>query len=445
MKTKISLLLSTFILTGCVNLSPTYKKPDNTGENNSFINKENEIKISTYKWWEEYNQKELNELLNIMFNENQDIQVAKKQIDLNLENIELDKSYLLPELNLKEELTFSDLNQMKTNKFGINMSSFELDYLGKVKNKIEISRSDLKVSTLNLDYLKMISSYDLVNTYFSICSLNEQIKLTENKVAVLKKINEILNKNVEIGLSPKVILIDKEIELNTEIKNLKTLKIKRNSLEKSLKSIIGKDIEITYVYPKIIELNEKLIVSKQIENRFDVISAEEELKKANAKIGIAKAQYFPTISLSAFLGVKNDTSDIFGPSSNYWTISPSIVFNIFDFGRTSTIVEQQKIQKEQALIKYVKTIRTAFLDVKTNVLNYKETKEYLSLIEKDLILANEKYILEDKKNKIGLTSEIDLLIKENALLTYKIQKEIATNDFVTSQLNLRKSLHGKIN
>jgi multidrug efflux system outer membrane protein len=430
-----------FLFTGCANLSPEYTKPDQVGENKKFILNDNNISYNSVAWWKEYKNKNLDSLVELMLTENQDIVLARKQISYNEENLNTIHSYGLPSLNLKDEIIIDE--NKKTNKFGLNINSFEIDYLGKINQTLIASNSDLKIANFNMDYLKMTSSYDLVSSYYSIVSLNEEINITKNIIKNYKEQVSIIKDKVSIGLESSISLINIEMELNNSQRDLQLLIISKNNMEKQLKFLLGKDIDIKYESIPLIDLNEKIIASKNIDQRFDIQIAENELIKENAKIGIVKAQYFPTLSLSAFLGV-NSSNEILNSSTNYWSISPSIVFNIFDYGNTKSLVEKQKISKEIALTKYVKTVRNAFMDVKSNYLNYIQMKESFLYSKNVLEGLNTKFNIVSSNYEIGLISRRDFLLMENELQRSKISFEKAKTDYFVSQLNLRKSLNGMI-
>lgn len=445
MKNNFKLVFSTvlygFIFVGCVNLSPEYNKPEQIGENKQFITNDNNISYSTVSWWKDYKNKNLDSLIQLMFTENQDLVLAKKQIAYNEENLNTINSYGLPSINLKDEMVVD--NKKITNKFGININYFEIDYLGKINQTLISSNSDLKISNFNMEYLKMASSYDLVSNYYSILSLTKQIVLTDAKIINYENQVNIIKDKVLIGLESSLILLNIETELNNAKREKQLLTITKNTMEKQLKFILGKDIDVKYEEIPLIELNENIIVSKNIEQRFDIKIAENELIKENAKIGIAKAQYFPTLSLGAFLGI-NSNNDIINSSTNYWSISPAIVFNIFDYGNTKSLVEKQKISKEIALTKYVKTVRNAFMDVKNNYLNYIQIRESFLYAKNTLERLEKKNIIIKANYNIGLISRNDFLLNENQLITNKIIFEKAKADYFISELNLRKSLNGTI-
>lgn len=438
MKKYISIALLPFLFIGCVNLSPDYSKPINTGENKDFLIDSN-ISYTANSWWKDYHNDNLNNLMELMLVENQDILSAKKQILYNEENLNTISSNLLPRIDFKDDLTISKINM---NRYGINISSYELDYLGKIKQTLTVSNSDINISSFNFEYLKTISSYDLVNNYYTVVSLNKQIELTKKMIVNYTNLKEIVSSKIKIGLSSNISLIDIETELNSQERNLQLLLISKNNIEKQLKNIIGKDVIITYTDLNHAIFNENMIASKAIENRFDIKIAENELIKENAKIGIAKAAYFPTLSLGAFFGVNSQQNAMF--NQNNWSITPSIVFNIFDYGNTKSLVEKQKISKELALLKYTKTVRNAFLEVKTNYSNYIDNKNSFLLSEKTLLGLNKKYSIVNNNFEIGLLSKYELLINENSLLTNQIQFEKVKTDYFVSELNLRKSLNGKI-
>jgi multidrug efflux system outer membrane protein len=451
---KLSILAATAVLfMGCGSLSPTYVKQEKVGQNSEMFKDKSTKEYSAYKWWEEYKDPYVNNLVETMLIENQDISIYQKNIKINLLNYKLDKNFIYPQLSLKNEMTL-EKNVLQTNKYGINMSSYEIDYLGKVQEKMNMDNADIMIATYNLEGLKTLSSYDLISGYSRVNSLSKQIVMVEERITNMNKLKEILNEKIKIGLSNSISMIDIDEALNIEMRKLHTYKILRNNSEKDLKTVLGKDIDLTYHDLKEFELNEDEISTDVIQNRFDIQVAEKLLIKQNASIGIVKSQYFPTLSLSAFLGIRQSgnligttsAGNLFGPMSSFWSVTPSIMFNVFDIvnGNIERQVNKQRLEKEKALNNYVKTVRSAFMDVKVNVLNYRDKKQEVALLDRTAALSEDKYKIAEGRLEIGLMNAYDVLIEKNMMLDNKLNLEQANNEKFIAGLNVRKALSGKI-
>jgi multidrug efflux system outer membrane protein len=445
MKT-ISFVLSCFILAGCSGLSPSVNKPNikiNTIFNDQMDGKST---IVFNEWWKEYNNKKINHLVSSMLTNNPDILLAKSKYIYSLESLNIDKSYTLPSVSVKDDMILNG-EKTKSNKFGISISSFELDYLGKIYDKNKVTDSEINISKNNYELLKSMLSYDIVSNYFNIVYLDKQLANSNTKIGVYQELAGILKEKVNIGLSNKMDLDTVNINLQNEIILNHNISMEIINNKKSIELLTGEEFKLPKLNSELtlIDFDENAIVTDNINNRFDIKNAELDLIAENAKIGLAKAQFFPVISLSSFLGYKNSNiNDVFGPTTNFWSVSPSIMFNIFDYGNNSSLLEQQKNMKEQALIKYVKTVKAAYLDVQTMYLNYEQNKMQLNASKNIYDLSLNKYNIVLTNNKIGLSSGQDLLIAFNDLLNNKSNYEKKLFDTIVSQLNLQKSLEGKI-
>lgn len=432
----LSLILITFLYTGCT-LSPSYEKPNIEIETKI----EGTKKLESFEWWKDYNDENINFLMNLMLKENKEIQIAEKEILINQEILKTTESGIFPSLNLKDDLSLED--KIKTNKFGISFSSYEIDYLGKINDGLKISKSGIKISELDLDYLKTINSYDLISLYFSLQYINKEIQLSSQKLKNYEELKRIYIRKEQIGLYKKSDVFSIENSLKNEKINLNNLIITKKDYEKNLKFLLGKDIKIPYSEIKIRKINNEFILSSQIEKRFDIQKAEQNLIIENAKIGLIKTKYFPTFSVSGFLGIKSN--DLFSNNSNYWSLTPGFSLNLFDYGNTTNELEKQKIKKEGTLINYIKTVKNAFIDVKINLEKYKNNEENLNLAEEENILLTNSFNISLRNKQIGLLSKESLLIEENKKLEQELQLEKIKNNYIISELNLRKSLQGKIN
>jgi outer membrane protein, multidrug efflux system len=448
-------LLTTLLISGCSSkIGPDYVKPENTGKNSDFVNKDinatnKNNQINSYKWWEEYGDEDLNILIKKMLSENFEIKNLKKNIEYSLLGLESLNSNLFPQINIENKTNISSINNgmiglNKINRFGLSISNYEIDYLGRIKRAVEVQNANISTSDYNLELLKSNLSYDITMNYFNIILMNERIKLMEEKIKTIEEISSINKKMVDIGYSNDKTLNFNLIE-NTKIKiDVKILEQYKNDNEKMLKYALGIDENIKYNEQiNNLMIDETKIIDRQISERFDIKMAENTLISENANIGLAKAQYFPVLSLSGFLGIQ--TTDLFNKGAKFWSLSPTILFNIFDMGKTTINVKQSEINKEKALNSYIETVRNSYIEVKSNFLNYKISKEKYTEYEKINKLSNDNYNIYLKEYEIGKISKLELLNNKINLLNNKINFIEIKNDHLIKELNLRKSLQGKIN
>jgi outer membrane protein, multidrug efflux system len=183
--------------------------------------------------------------------------------------------------------------------------------------------------------------------------------------------------------------------------------------------------------------------SALLERRPDIRAAEQDLIAANARVGVAKAAFYPSISLTAAGGAQ--TSDLLGVisrSGGAFSMAGVVDVPIFDAGRRSGNYKVAKAQREELLIRYQKTIKGAFEDVASALVGYQKTREYtahqLNLTETlrdQSRMANIRYIG-------GVSSYLEVLDTERQRLTAEQQLAQAQRDVLTSLVQLYKALGG---
>ena len=171
--------------------------------------------------------------------------------------------------------------------------------------------------------------------------------------------------------------------------------------------------------------------------------AEQELISANAQIGVAKAAYFPSISLTGAFGFQSqDMSNLFNANSKAWQFTPAINLPIFNAGRISAEVDSAKFAQKQALLTYEKTIITAFSEVDSALFGYKNAKESEDNSARSLALNTKNLELSELKYKYGTISKPALLNARQSLLNSRLTQLDAKISTITSSLNLIKSFGG---
>jgi multidrug efflux system outer membrane protein len=183
--------------------------------------------------------------------------------------------------------------------------------------------------------------------------------------------------------------------------------------------------------------------SQLIERRPDIALAEQQLVAANARIGVAKAALFPTISLTAGAGVQSgQLSQLFDSSSTIWNITPAISLPIFNSGQLNAKVEASEAQQRAALIQYVQTVQFAFKDVSDALVGYRSTRAVR--VEKDSLTkawADAKR-LSQIRYKGGVTSYLEVIDTERQYFEAELSLAQTERDVLVSVIRLYKSLGG---
>jgi outer membrane protein, multidrug efflux system len=185
------------------------------------------------------------------------------------------------------------------------------------------------------------------------------------------------------------------------------------------------------------------LASSLLERRPDILQAEASLIAANARIGVARAAYFPSISLTGTAGFESSAlNSLMTVSAGLWTLAGSITQPIFQGGRLKANVRYAEAQHEQMVLEYQQTIKVAFKDVSNSLVAYRKYREY-RIPQKQLVeSANDAARLSHERFRAGTAAYLEVLTNETNAFSYELQLAQARGNELTSLVELYQALGG---
>ncbi|MDR0579458.1 MAG: efflux transporter outer membrane subunit [Campylobacteraceae bacterium] len=453
--------ICTAIFTGC-SLSPklTVSQIDpydlgalglNVNHNNSSISD---------KWWEEYGDKTLNSLVEEALNNNKDLEIAILNISLARSSLSIKEADRYPTLGVQggasrtqtSEEAFSSQGRRSTfNDFSLSaILNYEIDLWGKISSANAAAKADLLASKATADGVRLSLASGVVDSYFVLLSLKEQLSLVKKTIQTRKESYELTKIRFEEG-------VERESTLTQQESLLATAKIKKNNIEQQIATtssalgiLLGRDVRrlLADKNIKIDKLPNDInvptdIPSSILQNRPDIETSFQQLVSSNALIGVARAAYFPSLSLSALFGLDSYKADnLFKTSAKTWNAGSTLAAPLIDFGRTSNNVEIAKISKNIAVLNYEKTVLNAFSEVYNAVTsrmllqeNLKNSLDYEKAINRTLELANYQY-------EVGYVDYLLVLDAQRSLLDAQLSRIQTHQALLSSGVALFKALGG---
>ena len=436
-----SIFLSALILNGCTSSNdlviPQTEFPleySNNANSKSIIIEE--------QWWKNYQDEKLSLLIEEALKNNHDLQTAMVNISLSRASLSSSTSERYPTLEVQGSTnkiktsadTFESNIHNKYNNYSLStVLSYEIDLWGKYKDAQNSAKSSLLASYASRDTVKLALIASVIDNYFTLISLNEQLNVI-NQI-VLAKEEELKRYQTQYNVGS----ISK-IDIYQEKSSLINLDMEKNSIEQSialqksaLAVLVGKTPKEIDEFCKEI-FKEKLpnditvpldLPSNLLNNRPDIKQAEENLKSANYNISVAKAMYFPKISLTALVGFESmNSNNLFQSSALKNSLGSSLVSPILNTGKISANVDNAKANMELAEINYKKTVQQAFQEV------------YDILNKRDAILKN----MEHQKTYTKNIEEIYRITQNQYNQGYVdfIALQSAKRNYLSSQTNLIK-------
>jgi NodT family efflux transporter outer membrane factor (OMF) lipoprotein len=243
--------------------------------------------------------------------------------------------------------------------------SWELDVWGRVRRSVESSEASAQAFAADLETVRLSLQAELAINYFLLRGIDSERQLLDNTLVAYSKALELTVNRHEGGASSDVDVAQAETQLKTAQAQAVNLRIQRAQLEHAIAVLIGKaPAEFSMpqagldALPPVVPL---VMPSELLERRPDIASAERQMASANAQIGVAKAAFYPTISIGASAGfASSKASNWLDWPSRFWSIGPAAALTLFDGGRRSAVSDQAQAAYDGTVAAYRQTVLTAF-------------------------------------------------------------------------------------
>jgi len=458
-------LLLVLGLSGC-SLAPKYKAPkldipDDQCAGNPFLEY-----IACHHWWTIFCDPKLDELERQALENNHDMVLAVKNIEeaanaLHIANADFfpsaavtaseNKLYLSTEGTRAVPEANRDLRAYCVN-FGL---SYELDIFGKNTDKSRASMNRLLAVKKNRDSVFLALTSSVAKTYFSLLSVNAQLRIAQRTLKTRQSTYDMFLHRYNNGVCKELDLRRVEAEKLSVQSKVLALESAKSVIQTSLalltglspKQIIEANIDCTKIHQvKIVDNVLSCVPSTTLLKRPDIIAAEYELKAANADIGVARAAFFPSISLTTSVGSEsNNLTSLFNSATDVWSFGGSIALPIFNGGKMIANEKIARIRFEKALENYKKTVRTAFKEAWDAIVINNKNRLILESVRKRAHAIKRSYTLAQAQENEGLIGLIDLLDVERNLLAVQMEHVQAIENALTSAVDLCRAIGSGIN
>jgi outer membrane protein, multidrug efflux system len=450
MRCKLLLVCVTAALAGCM-VGPNYRRPDvpappqfRGGEPQP-----SQVSLGDVKWFDLFQDEVLRDLIREALDANYDIRIAAQRVLQAEGQLAATRSGLAPQLNAPGTLTRYGLRApIQSAGGGFYGASWELDLFGKLRRATEAARADLLATGENQQAVRQALVAQVASAYFDVREYDAELDYVLQSIETRLESVRLVTARQEGGVSSMLEVDQAKTLVASAQANLALLEEAQEQTENLISFLLGRQ-------PGRITRGKSLVDQPQppevpaglpsslLERRPDVRVAEQRLIAANARVGVAKAAFYPSINLTSLGGI--GTTDLLGITSRSgvaYSMAGLVDVPIFDAGRRSGNYQTAKAQHAELLISYQKTIHAAFQDVSDALVGYHKTKEYTrsqALLAETLrdqsSLANARYIG-------GVSSYLEVLDTERQRLTAEQQLAQAQRDVLTSLVQLYKALGG---
>lgn len=326
--------------------------------------------------------------------------------------------------------------------------NWELDFWGKFRRATEAAQSELLASEYGLQAIELSLIAQIANTYYSLMDYKKRKVIAENTLTTRTKFLNIIRERYDKGIVPEIDLNQAQIQ---EAYAAAAVPVYSRSIvftENALSVLIGKNPQEITTPGTIDELEvpENIPIalpSQVLTRRPDVLQAEQQLVAQNARIGVAQALRFPSISLTGLLGIAStDLSAFNAGDALMGSVGAGLLGPIFQFGKNKRRVEAESERTEQMRLNYEKVVLEAFRETEDALINIQTVEEEVSLVEKQLDASENAARLSRQRYDGGISSYLEVLDAERTLFEIELYYSELQYRQLSAYTNLYKTLGG---
>ena len=339
--------------------------------------------LADVKWFDLFKDERLQEMIRTALVQNFDLRTAVVRVELARANLGLTRADQFPTVEASAGIT-AQRSASQSRTFGTvagDLLSFEIDVWGRLRRATEAARADLLASDNFRKAVITTLVSDVASAYFNLLELDMELAIARRTLQLREDSLTIIRNRERGGLGTLLEVRQGEQLVYAAAQVIPDVEQLIEQTENQISLLLGGSPTTMARGLSLIDQEQPPAVpagvpSALLDRRPDILAAEQNLVAANAMIGVAKAAYFPRISLTGFLGVQSDAlSSLFSGPARIWQFAPQVTQPIFNAGRLRSNVRLATAQQELALIEYQRVIQTAFREVSDSLIQYRKVRE----------------------------------------------------------------------
>jgi NodT family efflux transporter outer membrane factor (OMF) lipoprotein len=376
------------------------------------------------KWWEIFNNAQLNALEEQVAISNQNVAAAFANFLSARAIVKEARAQLFPTLTANPSVTRSRQSSTgsQTGSTGSTFTDYSLpldaswqpDLWGRIRNTVKGNSFEAQATAADLENTRLTAQAELAVDFFQLRSQDALKQLFNDTVRAYQDTLDLTRIRFQTGIASDQDVAQAEVQLQTAQAQATNLDILRAQLEHAIAILLGKipaafslPVESLSASPPEVPFG---LPSELLERRPDVAAAERRVAEANVRIGVAKAAYYPNITLSASAGFQSaSASSLLDWSSRAWSAGAGLAETIFDAGQRRATVEQSRADYENTVAKYRQTVLTAFQQVEDDLATLRILAHQVEQQE-TAVKSSERYLsLATERYKLGIDSYLNVV------------------------------------
>jgi len=445
------------IIAGC-KVGPEYRRPDATPPKDfrSQVASTEAGSLADLPWWQIFNDKALQGLITQALAGNYDLKVAVARIEQARAQVAVVRADLYPQVgyqaNAAREKSFIPLPQLQGNvtynsfQAAVN-AAWELDVWGRIRRSTDAATAGLYAQEDVRRGVMLALVSDVAANYFLLIELDRQLAIAQESATVYQRTLDLFNQRFQAGMDSKLGVVRAQAAYDSSSAAIAALNRAITQQENAICVLLG-------TYPRTIERGTQLpqqvmpatpvgLTSDLLQRRPDIMQAEQVMIGANAQIGVAIANYYPRIGLSALYGAQGvEVSDLFKSNFSIWSLAAGLTGPIFQGGRLKAGVQAQEAFWNESIAQYKQTITVAFRETSDALIAQQTLVTQRSALESQVQANREAVDLAMQRYTGGRASYFEVLDAEQSLFPSEDALAQTQRDQLVAVVNLYKALGG---
>jgi NodT family efflux transporter outer membrane factor (OMF) lipoprotein len=414
--------------------------------------------VAKGKWWEIFQDAQLNALEDQVNISNQSLKAAQAQFEQARALVRVNRSFQFPTVTAGVSATRNHLSSNRPNgqlssntnftdlQFPVD-ASYEADVWGRVRRTVQAARANAQATAADLETVSLSLHAELASDYFQLRALDAEEQLLNSTVAAYEKALELTENRYKGGIASQVDVAQAQTQLETTRAQAIDLGVQRAQLEHAIAVLTGQPASTFSLaalplssLPPIVPVG---LPSDLLERRPDIAGNERRMSAANAQIGIAKAAYFPTITLNASGGFEGTSlTNWFNGPGGFIAGGVSAVETVFDAGRRRAINDQARAAYDQSVANYRQAVLGAFQEVEDSLAGLRLLEDEAKTQDAAVVAAQRSLALSTNRYKGGVATYLEVITAQSFALTDQRLAVQITGRRMTACVSLIKALGG---
>jgi NodT family efflux transporter outer membrane factor (OMF) lipoprotein len=410
-------------------------------------------------WWEKFGDPLLNELEQQVDVSNQSLALAAANYRVARALVAEARAQLFPIVTTSPSVTRSSSgattstsvarsSSSATTQFQLPFdASWEADLWGRIRNSVNASTDEAQATAADLENTRLLIHAEVAVDYFELRAQDSQKEILDGTVVAFRKALDLTKIRHEGGIASDEDVAQAETQLETTIAQDTDLGILRAQLEHAIAALVGKPASSFSIPMAPLRPNPPAIPlglpSQLLERRPDIAAAERRVAEANAQIGVVKAAFFPTLTLSGSGGFASTAlGSLLSAPSRFWQFGASLAQTLFDGGKRQATVEQAMASYDGTVATYRQTVLTAFQEVEDELASLRILSQERGQQDAAVASAQTALARAEDRYKFGVDSYLNVITTQSTLLSNQRTAMNIRMQQMTASVLLIKALGG---